>query len=128
MREPLAQVVDRRLRLLAHDSPDRQAVRNALGSMQSGGATSLRDATYAGLMLPILSHERPLLLVFTDGRDSELNRMNRQPAKLGYYANAQLQLNELGKVSISFDRGFLPGMSQTLLLNDMFRVIYLKTF
>lgn len=61
---------DRRLQLLAHDSRDRDAVREALGQMQSGGATSLRDATYAGLMLPTLSHERPLLLVFTDGRDA----------------------------------------------------------
>jgi VWFA-related protein len=60
----------RRLQLLAHDSPDRVAVRDALGRMRSGGATSLRDATYAGLMLPTASHQRPLLLVFTDGRDA----------------------------------------------------------
>jgi len=60
----------RRLQLLAHDSPDRVAVRDAMGMMRSGGATSLRDATYAGLMLPTLSHQRPLLLVFTDGRDA----------------------------------------------------------
>lgn len=60
----------RRLQLLAHDSPDRGAVRDALGRMQSGGATSLRDATYAGLMLPTLSHQRPLLFVFTDGQDA----------------------------------------------------------
>ena len=60
----------RRLQLLAHDSSDRVAVRDALGMMRSGGATSLRDATYAGLMLSTTSHQRLLLLVFTDGRDA----------------------------------------------------------
>ena len=60
----------RRLELLAHDSPDRHQLRDALAQMRSGGATSLRDATYAGLMLPTASDQRPLLLVFTDGRDA----------------------------------------------------------
>jgi Mg-chelatase subunit ChlD len=60
----------RRLELLARDSSDRSAVRDALGRMRSGGATSLRDATYAGLMIPTASDQRPLLLVFTDGRDA----------------------------------------------------------
>jgi VWFA-related protein len=60
----------RRLELLAHDSRDRHAVRDALAQMRSGGATSLRDAIYAGLMLPTASDQRPLLLVFTDGRDA----------------------------------------------------------
>jgi hypothetical protein len=62
------------------------------------------------------------------GGGLKLNRMNGRPAQLGYYGNAQLQLNELGKVNISFDHGFLSGMSQTLLPNDMFRIIYFKTF
>ncbi|HRP55597.1 hypothetical protein [Agriterribacter sp.] len=62
------------------------------------------------------------------GGGLKLNRMNRQPAKSGYYGNAQLQFDELGKLSISFDHGFLPGMSQTLLPNDLFRIIYSKTF
>lgn len=60
----------RRLELLAHESVDRAAVRAALGRLRSGGATSLRDGTYAGLMLPTSANERPLLLVFTDGRDA----------------------------------------------------------
>ena len=62
------------------------------------------------------------------GGGLKLNRMNGQASKLGYYGNAQLQLNKPGAVSISFDRGFLPGMSQTLLPNDMFRILYFKTF
>jgi hypothetical protein len=64
----------------------------------------------------------------TAGGGLKLNGMNGQPAKLGYYGNAQVQLNKLGQVSISFDRGFLPAVSQTLLPNDMFRIIYFKTF
>lgn len=64
----------------------------------------------------------------TAGGGLKLNRMNGQPAKLGYYGDAQVQLNKLGAVNISFDRGFLPGMSQNLLSNDMARIIYFKTF
>ena len=64
----------------------------------------------------------------TAGGGLKLNGMNGQPAKLGYYGNAQVQLNKLGQVSISFDRGFLPAVSQTLLPNDMFRITYFKTF
>ena len=60
----------RRLDLLAHESRDHAAVRAALGRLRSGGATSLRDATFAGLMLPTSAADRALLLVFTDGRDS----------------------------------------------------------
>ena len=60
----------RRLELLIQKSRDRDAVRAALGKVRSGGATSLRDATYAGLMLPTSATDRALLLVFTDGRDA----------------------------------------------------------
>jgi VWFA-related protein len=60
----------RRLDLLIQKSRDRDAVRAALGKVRSGGATSLRDAAYAGLMLPTSATDRALLLVFTDGRDA----------------------------------------------------------
>ena len=60
----------RRLDLIAQESSDRSAVRAALETLRSGGATSLRDATYAGLLLPTSATERALLLVFTDGRDA----------------------------------------------------------
>lgn len=62
------------------------------------------------------------------GGGLKLSRMNTQPVRWGYYGNAQLQLNKHGKLGISFDRSFLPGMSQTLLVSDMFRIIYFKTF
>jgi len=64
----------------------------------------------------------------TAGGGLKLNQMNGQSPGPGYYGNVQLQLNKPGAVSISFDRGFLPGMSQTLLPNDMFRILYFKTF
>jgi VWFA-related protein len=60
----------RRLDLLAYQSRDRVALPAALARLRSGGATSLRDATYAGLTLPTSAIERALLLVFTDGRDA----------------------------------------------------------
>ncbi|HRO46814.1 hypothetical protein [Agriterribacter sp.] len=56
------------------------------------------------------------------------NRMNHSSNRLGYYGNAQVELAKLGEISIALERGFLPGQSQTLLPNDMGRVIYSKTF
>jgi VWFA-related protein len=60
----------RRIDLLTQESRDHAAVRATLAGLRSGGATSLRDATYAGLMLPTSATERALLIVFTDGRDT----------------------------------------------------------
>lgn len=56
------------------------------------------------------------------------NRMNHSSNRLGYYGNAQVKLAKLGEISIAFERGFLPALLQTLVPNDMFRIIYFKTF
>jgi Ca-activated chloride channel homolog len=61
---------ERRLELLAHHSHDLRAVVEALAALESGGGTSLRDATYAGLALRQPADVRSLLLVFTDGADT----------------------------------------------------------
>ncbi|HTN08209.1 hypothetical protein [Agriterribacter sp.] len=56
------------------------------------------------------------------------NRMNPYSNRLGYYGNVQAKLAKPGGISIAFERGFLPGLSQTLLPNDMARIVYSKTF
>jgi VWFA-related protein len=47
----------------------RAAVRRAIDQLQTGGLTSLWDALYVGLKLPV-ARGRPMVVVFTDGRDN----------------------------------------------------------
>jgi VWFA-related protein len=49
---------------------DRAIVRSAIDAMAPGGATSLLDAIYAALMARAPSPNRPVALVFSDGRDN----------------------------------------------------------
>jgi VWFA-related protein len=49
---------------------DLAAVRTALSAMRGSGATALRDAVHLALELQPRDHTRPLVLVFTDGRDT----------------------------------------------------------
>lgn len=56
------------------------------------------------------------------------NRLNKVANTIGYYGNAQVKMKALGELQLSYDRGFLPGISGNLLLNDMGRIMYIKTF
>ena len=49
---------------------DASAVSEALGSLTPGGQTSLRDATYSALQLLPADRSRPVVLIFSDGRDT----------------------------------------------------------
>jgi VWFA-related protein len=49
---------------------DMSIIRKALGAMTATGATSLRDAVHLALQLQPRDATRPLILVFTDGRDT----------------------------------------------------------
>ena len=50
---------------------DMRMIRDALGAMAGSGATSLRDAVQLALELQPHDRSRPLLLVFSDGDDTE---------------------------------------------------------
>ena len=56
------------LRLAVPPGSDRSAVQRALDRLVPGGHTALWDALYAGLKLPV-ALGRPLVVLFTDGRD-----------------------------------------------------------
>lgn len=56
------------------------------------------------------------------------NRLNNATNTIGYYGNAQVNMKALGEIQLSYDRGFLPGISGNLLSNDMGRIMYIKTF
>ena len=59
-----------RVRLLASLTPSRQQIRGALSMLQAQGATSLRDAAFAGLALREGDPGRTLVLIFSDGDDT----------------------------------------------------------
>jgi Ca-activated chloride channel family protein len=59
-----------RVRLLAPLTPSRQQIRGALAMLTARGATSLRDAAFAGLALREADPGRTLLLIFSDGADT----------------------------------------------------------
>lgn len=59
-------VVDERVAMTA----DLAAIRSGLQSIRSAGATALRDAIHLALELQAHDRTRPLVLVFTDGRDT----------------------------------------------------------
>jgi Ca-activated chloride channel family protein len=59
-----------RVRLLAPLTSSRQQIRGALATLTAHGATSLRDAAFAGLALREADPGRTLLLIFSDGADT----------------------------------------------------------
>ena len=59
-----------RVRLLAPLTTSREQIRGALATLTARGATSLRDAAFAGLALREADPGRTLLLIFSDGADT----------------------------------------------------------
>ena len=59
-----------RVRLVAPLTPSRQQIRGALATLEARGATSLRDAAFAGLALREDDPGRTLVLIFSDGDDT----------------------------------------------------------
>ncbi|HET7292492.1 MAG TPA: VWA domain-containing protein [Vicinamibacteria bacterium] len=57
------------LRVVVPQGGGRAAVRRAIDGLQTAGLTSLWDALYAGIKLPV-SRGRPMVVLFTDGRDN----------------------------------------------------------
>jgi VWFA-related protein len=54
---------------LAEPTPDKAAVKSALGSLRAEGATSVFDALFSAITLSDQSR-RPLIVLFTDGEDN----------------------------------------------------------
>jgi Ca-activated chloride channel family protein len=59
-----------RVRLLAPLTPSREQIRGALSTLEAKGATSLRDAAFAGLAMREDDPGRTLVLIFSDGEDT----------------------------------------------------------
>jgi VWFA-related protein len=59
-----------RVQLVAPLTPSRQQIRAAFAALNANGATSLRDAAFAGLALRDDDPGRTLVLIFSDGADT----------------------------------------------------------
>ena len=62
------------------------------------------------------------------GGGAKWNRLNSGESHIGYYGNLQFRLVKLGELNLSFDRGYIPGITEKLRRNDFGRVTYIKTF
>lgn len=62
------------------------------------------------------------------GGGLKLNRLNNKENNLGYYGNVQMRLKKVGEFQLSFDSGFIPGITDKLQKNDFGRATYIKTF
>ena len=56
------------------------------------------------------------------------NRLNAEQSLIGYYGSIQLRMAKLGELDLSFDRGYIPGLTETLRKNDFGRATYIKIF
>ncbi|MCL4811594.1 MAG: VWA domain-containing protein [Vicinamibacteraceae bacterium] len=61
---------ERRAHLVVERTRDHRRVSSIIGLLETGGGTSLRDATYATLTLRDPADQRAFAVVFTDGRDT----------------------------------------------------------
>jgi hypothetical protein len=66
--------------------------------------------------------------VFSAGGGVKYNSLNGLPEPLGYNGNVSWQMKRLGRLSLSYERGYLPSPSGRLFQNDWGRVTYTKTF
>ena len=115
-----------RVRLLAPLTLSRQQIRGALSTLEAKGATSLRDAAFAGLALREDDPGRTLVLIFSDGEDtaswlkmsSVLESAKRTDAVVyavalgqrGYVTSSLL--NRTGEVTVEHAGRFLDNLTE----------------
>ncbi len=115
-----------RVRLLAPLTPSRQQIRGALSTLEAKGATSLRDAAFAGLALREDDPGRTLILIFSDGDDTSswlgmpavLESAKRTDAVVYAVALAERRyvtsslFNRTGEVTIQHAGKFLDSLTE----------------
>ncbi|TDX02070.1 hypothetical protein EDB95_3119 [Dinghuibacter silviterrae] len=66
--------------------------------------------------------------VISAGGGIKYNSLNGTPEPLGYNGNVSWQMKRLGRLALSYERGYLPSPSGRLFQNDWGRATYTKTF
>jgi hypothetical protein len=67
--------------------------------------------------------------LFSAGIGAKYSVLNHSNRKIGGYANGNIQLKKVNAdLSLSFEHGFLPGLNQSLIANDIGRVTIIKRF
>jgi hypothetical protein len=64
----------------------------------------------------------------TVGVGIKINNMNRSYIKAGGYVNASIRIYKQDVVVLGYEHGYLPGISGTLVRNEMGSVQFIKTF
>jgi len=62
------------------------------------------------------------------GAGAKYNVLNDVTQNMGYNANMDCQIKRLGKISISFERGFIPGQNNQFFRNNWGKAMYSKNF
>jgi hypothetical protein len=93
----------------------------SLSIIQTSNSTYKLDVLDGNLQIPISSR-------VTVGMGSKVNSLNREQVRIGFYGNTQFRFSgsELGFVS--FEKGYLPGISNGLKSNDFLNVGITKYF
>ena len=82
----------------------RNRVRAVLSAMKGSGLTSLRDAVHAGLLVASAGAGRPLLVVFSDGRDTASWLTERDVAQAAKRSNTVVYAVTVGQGGGAFLR------------------------
>jgi VWFA-related protein len=86
-----------RVRLLSPLTPSRQQVRTAFAALNANGATSLRDAAFAGLALRDADPGRTLVLIFSDGADTSSWLTSRRVIEVARRTDAVIYAVAVGR-------------------------------
>jgi hypothetical protein len=62
------------------------------------------------------------------GGGIKYNDLNHRERMLGFNGNINIQIGNLGRLGLSFERGYIPGISNGLFQNDWGRATYTKNF
>jgi hypothetical protein len=71
---------------------------------------------------------KTIKVVNSIGFGVKLNHLNTNENRLGYYINGRATIPELGTLSISGEKTFLPGMGNGLVSSDFFNVGFIRYF
>lgn len=92
------------------------------------GASYSKNGTY---QLTVLEEgfQIPAGKVFsTVGFGTKVNALNSEDVKVGAFINTNIRIFKQDNITLSYERGFLPGFNQGLVRNEMAGVQFIKSF
>jgi len=62
------------------------------------------------------------------GAGAKYNDLNNVNKPMGYNGNVVWQVGHLGRINLSYERGYIPGQNNSLFRNNWGRATYFKNF